>query len=699
MIAAKLSDPGADGPLARYARMPRGMNGKHSPPFSCRLTQWHPDSKYSLEAIVEGLKLSIPSPSAKIRTRHQPGRGARIPHTADAEGLDVYTPRPDENTVISVLQQRGLYKAPLGSGKHDITCPWVNEHTDAVDQGTAYFEPDDEFPIGGFHCLHGHCAGRRVSALLDCLGVTPHAAKHKPTIRVAAGELNRIVDIAEYELSKTGRYFQRGSAIVSVATDPSTGETTITPLSQSSLMRALSRIALWERFDKRANDYFPTDPPTQHTVVLFNGEQYPHMPVLNGITRQPYLRQDGSLMTQAGYDRATGMFGAFNTRDFDIPTAPTRAQALHAMKELNGLLSEFAFATDQDRIAALGGIVTAAIRSSLPQAPMFHISAAEIGSGKSYLASLIATFAMSSAPPVLSFPDDDEECRKLLLSMLMTGVAVMLFDNLVNDLLPHKSLCSALTEPFITGRILGVSKTATVDTRTLFLSTGNNVEAVRDMSRRTITITLDPMCEKPATREFNASPLRVVHAKRGYYVSLALTIVRAWIVAGRPATLPCKPLGSYDAWTELVRQPLLWLGAGDPAISVFTGMSADPDRETLARLLSVWHEMFGSQPMMVRDLVKAVSDERLSSKGQDLKDMFDDVASDRSGINRLKLGRWLARNQGRVVNGLRLGKAQSTRNADQWQVVSIKSVLSVNSAACAQSVNAKNVDEANSEGD
>ena len=37
-----------------------------------------------------------------------------------------------------------MYKQPLGDGKHDITCSWVDEHTNAVDSGTAYFEPDDK---------------------------------------------------------------------------------------------------------------------------------------------------------------------------------------------------------------------------------------------------------------------------------------------------------------------------------------------------------------------------------------------------------------------------------------------------------------------------------------------------------------------------------------------------------------------------
>lgn len=54
-----------------------------------------------------------------------------------------------ENPVVAALKAAGLYKTPLGSGKHNITCPWVTEHTDELGDGSAYFEPDELYPAGG----------------------------------------------------------------------------------------------------------------------------------------------------------------------------------------------------------------------------------------------------------------------------------------------------------------------------------------------------------------------------------------------------------------------------------------------------------------------------------------------------------------------------------------------------------------------
>ena len=58
---------------------------------------------------------------------------------------------------------------------------------------------------------------------------------------------------------------------------------------------ALAGAATWERFDARAEDWVRTDPPARHATVLFDSTSYHHLPVLNGLARQPHLRPDGSL--------------------------------------------------------------------------------------------------------------------------------------------------------------------------------------------------------------------------------------------------------------------------------------------------------------------------------------------------------------------------------------------------------------------
>jgi hypothetical protein len=681
VISAGLCDPGADGPKARYGRLPVAVNGKHDPAFPCRLVKWNPELRYTPEQIIDGLELVISETKAKGTRAKAVVRGTVVESDED----EVYSPRSEESQVITELKVNGLYKKPLGSGTHDITCPFVHEHTDEVDSGTAYFEPDAAHPVGGFKCMHGHCAGRNIRTLVDFLGISLRAAKHKATIRIQPGELKRIAESAECELAKTGHHFQRSGQIVTVETDPSLNETVINPLSQPGLLSALSDVSHWEKYDGRSKKVVPVDPSDKVVNILSKGRVYKNLPALIGLTRQPFLRHDGSLMVNAGYDKQTGMFGVFDERAFKVSENPTRAEAENALRTLTSLLDEFSFAADSDKAAALAAILTAAIRPSLPQAPMFHAKAPQIASGKSYLTALIARFATPATTPATSFPSNEDECQKLLLSALLTSPAVLCFDNLTNDLQPYKTLCSALTDEFVTGRILGFSKTGTVSTRTLFLSSGNNVDPIRDMSRRCITIRLDPACETPAARTFLHDPVGTVRNDRGMYVSLALTIMRAWIVAGCPKTA-CKPVASFGAWSDTVRQPLLWLGLPDPASSLFAAMDADPDREILGRLLMGCKRVFGSGPMMVRDIVEKAS--RLSHKPSEVElyEVISDIADERGQINRKRLGKWISRHAGRLVDGLKFEKAPAGRNAEQWKVVSVLTVISVSVSTPAKTV-------------
>ena len=679
IVNAGLCDPGANGPTARLARLPVAVNGKHEPLFHCKLRGWEPKKRYSMQEIVDGLQLEMIETKRTKQKFNQPEDA----HATDGE--QIWTPRPEENAVLAALRSRNLYKLPLGEGKYDITCPWVNEHTNCIDSGTAYFEPDDNYPLGGYKCQHGHCSHRHIRDLLRFLDVDVKSARMKSTIRVVKGEIHRIVDIAERELAVAQQYYQRGGIIVSVYTDPSTNETLIQGVSQPALVRALSGAATWEQYDARSKCWVRIDPPARHVSILFDSNSYRHLPTINGLARQPYLRPDGSLMKLAGYDIDTGMFGVFDKRKFLIPDKPTRKEAQSALKLLKELLDEFCFATPADRSAALSAMLTAAIRPSLAYALMFHVCAHAVGSGKSYLCALITAFATSQRGTPTTFPANDEECCKLLLAELLRAPAVIEFDNLTSDILPHKSLCSALTAEFITGRILGLSKTATVSTRALFLSSGNNVATIKDMTRRCITINLNPEVEIPASRTFKRPNLisEVLH-ERERYVSAAIVIVRAWILAEKPRT-KCKSLAGFSDWSDLCRQPLLWLGLADPATSIFEAIKEDPDRETLGRLLRAWHSAFGKTEAMVRDAVKRAM--LGGTENEELGEIIYDIAGDRDKINNRKLGWWIRRHTGQIVDGFRFVKSNSEGSAERWRVESVSSVSSGSNDQTEETVN------------
>ncbi|KAB7738416.1 hypothetical protein F2P47_17295 [Parvibaculum sedimenti] len=654
IISKGLCDPGAGGPTARLARLPVATNGKHTPLFKCRLSKWAPGRLYTVGELIEGFQLDI-KPLGRA--------GSATPHYSRDDN-SVLTLPPEENAILKELGMRGWLKGNPSAGKHEITCPWVTEHTDGIDSGTAYFEPSAAHPQGGFKCLHGHCAERHLIDLLKELGLDESAARSKATIRVEPGNIHLTADAAEQVLATSGRFFQNGHRIVEIATDPGTGQVSMRLVEMSELIKVLAEKVDWLKYDASSKQMHRIDPPSRALMVLHESRTFKHLPVLKGLANQPYFRADLSLVRNSGYDAASCIYGVFDDQAFFVSANPTKEDAIAALNELKDIVSEYCFVSDIDRAAALAGMLTATLRTSLPQAPLLHSRGCGPGTGKSHLNSVLTAFATPQISAPLSFATGESEFQKKLFAELLTSPAVINFDNLTSDLIPHNCFCTALTSEYISDRILKSSRTITVGTRTLMLSSGNNVGPVRDLARRTITINLDPRCEMPAMRSF-ARPnlLEEIRRRRTHYVSLALTIVHAWVCAGKPIT-DCRAFSGYEMWSQLCRQPLLWLDECDPVKSVIQALAEDPDREMLRRLHLCWQYEFGDYGGTVRQLLnpKAPPD----GESLELQEVIHEIAGERDGINHRRLGKWIARHAGQVVDGLYFEKARSKRSVDVW---------------------------------
>ena len=650
LINAGLCDLGANG-VGRWARLPKGINGKpkyhneQGKPFQCLLVEWHPERRYTPEEIISGFKLE-PFPVASTPSNdNSPG---------PQQASEVYIPKPAENPVIRALKAQGLYKSSLGSGKHDITCPWCSEHTDGIDSGSAYFEPSDKYPMGGFCCQHSHRGKYRISQLLDYLDISKSEAQHKPIIRIVEGEMDSIIDALETELAKNSKY-QSGGMIVSVVNDPITGAVKMLPITQSVLTRHLSKIVIWERFDGRNGNLKRCDPPQKYINLLYDAQHFNHLPVLTGIARQPYFREsDGELITALGYDATSKLYGAFDPGLYNLPE-PICEAAEAALELVNALLDEFHFKSPEDRAAAMSAIFTAVVRPTLDRAPAYHVRAPASGSGKSYLCDLIGTFAGPGGNTKVSYPDTSDEATKVILSLLMSSPPVVEFDDMATDWKPHGIINRMLTSDAITDRILGVSKTATVYIRTLFLGSGNNVGPIRDLLRRVLTIHIDARTAAPATIKYQFNPVETVRKHREKYVSAVLTVIRAWRAAGCPRKA-AEHIVTFDgAWSDYCRYPLMWLGMPDPASTLLAQVKHDPDAEALGVLMREWYGVFDSAPTTIR---KAI--DKTENGHPELLDALNELpVVERGHINRSKLGWFLKRNQNRIVDGYEFKQAEA----------------------------------------
>lgn len=502
--------------------------------------------------------------------------------------------------------------------------------------------------------------------------VSSDTTRDLPTIQVVPGKLHDALNAAESILTQAGNFYRRGDRVVCVRIDQLNKTSDTQEMNGQSLVVALAGLSKWSRFDKRTGGWTAIDPCPRICKLLAESWTNSQLPTLNGTVHQPHLRPDGTICTTPGYDPATCLLGVFDAGEVCVPSHPTREHAAKALELLDDLLSECAFASPEDRSAALSALLTAAVRPSLPLAPMFHVMAHQPGSGKSYLCQLISAVATATPGTPVAFPRSNDACDKLLLAQLMRDPAVIEFDNLTSDLRPYDKLCSALTSEHLEGRVLGASRIVKVKTKVLIMSSGNNVRPVADMVRRCICIQLDPGVETPAARVFKRPHLLdEVRSTRTKYVAAALTVVRAWIMAGSPTTT-CPSLASFVAWSDWCRQPLLWLDQPDPAECVFKGLREDPEQLLLGRVLCGWHEKHGSASLMARDLVESAM--HLSDK-DDFREALVEAAGGHDCINTRKLGKWLARHEGKVVGPHRLRRAPKTRNVESWMVA--ESVTSV----------------------
>ena len=236
----------------------------------------------------------------------------------------------------------------------------------------------------------------------------------------------------------------------------------------------------------------------------------------------------------------------------------------------------------------------------------------------------------------MSYPTTSEEATKVILSLLLTSPACVEFDDMDTDWIPHGTIKRMLTAEAVTDRILGVSKTATVSTRTLFLGSGNNVGPIRDLLRRVLTIHLDPRCATPATMTYKGFPVDKVRQRRGVYVAAVLTIIQAWRRANSPRAQADSIVTFSGAWSDYCRYPLMWLGHPDPATALLEQVRRDPDGDALSGLMTEWHAVFGTSPTTVRKAVETA----IHSEPNLLDAMREFPVEERGQINRSKLG-WL----------------------------------------------------------
>jgi hypothetical protein len=431
-----------------------------------------------------------------------------------------------------------------------------------------------------------------------------------PDLHVLKSDLPLVSRKLRDQLTTHPRMFERGGPARLVTYPPEDARPTeVPPFGVEAVIHAAHEVCRPYQVDhrgKRTNITLPEQ--VARLYLALNGRW--NLRPLHGICCSVLLENDGSIHAHEGYHAPSGLW-CTRAPTITVPERPTKQEANAALYRLRKAMRTFTFkgaplvAHDGNLVvdieepprpcesAALCALLTGVTRASLPLAPGVMINAPALsgsGAGKGLLARMIASIAFGVAPKAGTAGHDEMELEKRIGAMLMRGDPVILLDNLNNTLLRSPQLESCLTEPEVSVRVFGKLEMQDIRTTALLLVTGNGLQASGDSARRYIYPTLEPPVDDPEQRKYAPGFLDGIFARRKELLSDCLTIWRY----GRQQKLPRgKPFGSYERWTEWVRDTLLALGCADPVDAISEVRERDPARVSLAALFEAWASKHG----------------------------------------------------------------------------------------------------------
>ena len=446
----------------------------------------------------------------------------------------------------------------------------------------------------------------------------------------------------------------------------------VRPLYTDEVRHCLARLAEFyvmrpDRENKKELIPVPALPPI-HLVKDLLAQPNPPLPALTRIVHTPIFAADGTLHETPGYNPAAETFYA-PAKGFTVPAVPvipsdTERHAAHDLI-VNELLGDFPFEPATEKAHAIALLLQPFVREMIAEpTPLYLVSKPQAGTGASLLVELISRIVTGQFA-VMTAGKTEEEMRKRMTAMLLTGTPLIIIDNL-NVRLQSSDLSAAMTTDQWEDRLLGQTKIVRVPVRCAWAATGNNPSVSGEIARRSVRVRLDAKIERPWQRTaFRHPQIRDwVEENRGKLVGAVLVLIQAWIAEGQPKS-PVL-LGGFTRWAEVIGGILSV--AGIPGfLGNLEAFYAEADTETaaLSAFVQGWWKVHQEDEVGVADLW-------LLTEGLDL-DLGD--GTDRS--QKTRLGKRLADIHDRRFNIevesekwhlVTLVKGGVTHKAQQWKL-------------------------------
>jgi putative DNA primase/helicase len=301
--------------------------------------------------------------------------------------------------------------------------------------------------------------------------------------------------------------------------------------------------------------------------------------------------------------------------------------------------------------------------------PLFAYTAPAARTGKSHLVDVACVMSHGHRAYVVVASSAPEELDKQLQALVSNGNTIIALDNQDSDHpLASNALSQILTQATIMVRPFGQNiSMINVPSMAVVSITGNNLAIAKDLTERTLLCSLDAKMEVPGSRAFRFHPVVRAMETRVTLVNAALTILRAYVVAGRPDQ-KLTPMGGFEDWDALVRSAIVWLGCPDPCGTMQSIRDSDPGRGLHVTIMELWREQFPYTAISVGSVVERASILSNSGKSEFLNAIQATAQKDKS-IS-LALGKWIRTRLNVVIGGHRFVASGSKTH----QVYSVESI-------------------------
>lgn len=487
------------------------------------------------------------------------------------------------------------------------------------------------------------------------------------------GELHEHVQDAMQALGQHPKLFQKDGRLVCIESSAK-GSAHLIGVEDTRLQEMMSECAIWMVPGEKGKGYDKIAPPKKLAEGLVKRGSWEHIKPLRAVTSFPILDSTGHLRLSPGYDEQTKTFYAGSV-EVSVPDAPTKEEAKRAVATLLDIVCDFPFVDEAHKSAWLAALLSPLSRFMHEgNIPLVVVQANDRRVGKSKLAGLIALI-VTGQPAAIMVHSQGEEERKRIGTVLLAGYPVVLIDNVENQFGTGGSMNALITSRVWVDRKLGKMTILRAENNATWIVNGKNLTLAPDVAQRCLHIRLQCNDEKPELRsEFKYADLEgMVLARRGELLGAALTLLRAYVLAGMPDQgLPAW--GSFEPWSKLVRGALVWAGLKDPTLS--RGEledEADTDLAFETGLIEGWQEAEKSLNVSTGLTAKQVLDHLQVSLPEVcpvLREALAVITPPRLLLpTPNKLGQELRKVKRKTRNGKRIEPVGSGKEAMRWVVV------------------------------